>query len=171
VITIGTFTRKTEPHQKWVSSAPPATGPMPTPSAETPAQTPMARARELFETERLRDVVVAADRETFHLFFGGVACGQEHDGHVVAVGPQPLHDREAVAVGEHDVEDHEIGAERGRGFQGVGAGARDLDCESLVAQRGRHEVGDVRLVVDNEDSCISHRFMLAPELVRRLCTP
>ncbi len=47
MITIGTFTRKTEPHQKWVSSAPPATGPMPTPSAETPAQTPMARARSL----------------------------------------------------------------------------------------------------------------------------
>ena len=48
-MTIGTFTRNTEPHQKCVSSAPPATGPMPTPSAETPAQIPMARARSLGE--------------------------------------------------------------------------------------------------------------------------
>ena len=49
MITIGTFTRNTEPHQKCVSSAPPATGPIPTPSAETPAHTPIARARSLGE--------------------------------------------------------------------------------------------------------------------------
>ena len=126
---------------------------------------------ELFEAERLGDVVVAADRETLDLLLGRVARGEEHDRHVVPVGPQPLHDREAVAVGEHDVEHHEIGPERGRGLQCVGAGARDLDGESLVAQGGRDEVGDVRLVVDDEDSCISHLFMVAPELVRMLCTP
>src|SRR5471030_826400 len=43
------FTRNTEPHQKWVSNAPPATGPMPTPSAETPAHTPIATARSFGE--------------------------------------------------------------------------------------------------------------------------
>ena len=44
-MTIGTFTRKTEPHQKWASSMPPLIGPMPMPSADTPAQMPMAVPR------------------------------------------------------------------------------------------------------------------------------
>src|SRR5947199_10655498 len=37
-ITTGTLTRNTEPHQKWVSSQPPTTGPIPMPSPDTPAQ-------------------------------------------------------------------------------------------------------------------------------------
>ena len=37
-ITTGTFTRKTEPHQKWSSSQPPTTGPIAMPRPETPAQ-------------------------------------------------------------------------------------------------------------------------------------
>ena len=59
MITIGTFTRNTEPHQKCVSNAPPATGPMPTPSADTPAQMPMAFARSAGERktfERIESV-------------------------------------------------------------------------------------------------------------------
>ena len=44
-ITIGTLTRKTDPHQKWASRMPPLIGPMPMPSADTPAQMPMARPR------------------------------------------------------------------------------------------------------------------------------
>ena len=89
----------------------------------------------------------------------------------MTVGAQALHDREAVAVGEHDVEDHEVGAECRRRLQGVGAGAGHLDVEAFVAQGGRDEVGDVRLVVDDEDSCISHLFMVAPMFVRMLCAP
>ena len=44
-ITIGTFTRKIEPHQKCSSRNPPASGPMATPRPDTPAQIAMARAR------------------------------------------------------------------------------------------------------------------------------
>ena len=112
---------------------------------------------ELLEAERLGDVVVAADREALDLLLGGVARGQEHDRHVVPVGAQPLHDREAVAVGEHDVEHDEVGAERLGRPQGVGAGAGDLDVEAFVAQGGRDEIGDVRLVVDDEDSVSATR--------------
>ena len=89
----------------------------------------------------------------------------------MAVGAQSLHDREAVAVGEHDVEHHEVGAERRRRLQRVGAGAGDLDVEAFVAQGGRDEVGDVRLVVDDEDSCISHGYMVASRVVGMLCAP
>ena len=44
-ITTGTFTRKTEPHQKWLSSQPPTIGPIAMPRPETPAQMPIARPR------------------------------------------------------------------------------------------------------------------------------
>ena len=89
----------------------------------------------------------------------------------MTVGAQPLHDREPVAVGEHDVEHHEVGAECRRRLQGVGAGAGDLDVEAFVAQGGRDQVGDVRLVVDDEDSCISHLFMVAPWLCECCARP
>src|ERR1035438_5048680 len=45
--TIGTLTRKTEPHQKFASSKPPAIGPIAMPRPMVPAQAPMARARSV----------------------------------------------------------------------------------------------------------------------------
>ena len=44
-ITTGTFTRNTEPHQKWLSNHPPTIGPIAMPRPETPAQMPIARPR------------------------------------------------------------------------------------------------------------------------------
>ena len=41
----GTLIRKTEPHQKFSSSAPPTTGPIATARPTAPAQTPMALPR------------------------------------------------------------------------------------------------------------------------------
>ena len=41
----GTLIRKTEPHQKCVSSRPPSTGPIATPMPTAEVQMPMARAR------------------------------------------------------------------------------------------------------------------------------
>jgi hypothetical protein len=41
----GTFSRNTEPHQKWASSSPPTTGPIATPMPTAMAQMPMARGR------------------------------------------------------------------------------------------------------------------------------
>src|ERR1700682_6091803 len=45
MITTGTLTRNTDPHQKWLSRNPPVTGPRPMPRADTPAQMPMALPR------------------------------------------------------------------------------------------------------------------------------
>lgn len=42
---IGTFTRNTDPHQKWLKSQPPAIGPAATPNPVVPDQMPIARAR------------------------------------------------------------------------------------------------------------------------------
>src|SRR5262245_4442590 len=44
-ITTGTFTRNTDPHQKWLSSQPPTIGPIAMPRPDTPAQIPIARPR------------------------------------------------------------------------------------------------------------------------------
>ena len=44
-MTTGTFTRKTEPHQKCSSSHPPTIGPIAMPRPDTPAQIPIARPR------------------------------------------------------------------------------------------------------------------------------
>src|SRR3954451_4636225 len=44
-ITTGTFTKKTEPHQKLARSQPPTIGPVAIPRPDTPAQMPIARPR------------------------------------------------------------------------------------------------------------------------------
>ncbi len=55
---MGTLTRKTDPHQKCESRIPPVIGPRPTPSADTPAHTPMALARSTGS----RNTLVMIDR-------------------------------------------------------------------------------------------------------------
>jgi len=123
---------------------------------------------ELLQAERLGHVVVAADGEAFDLLLRRVACGQEHDRHVMAVGAEPLDHREAVAVGEHDIEHHEVGAERLRRPERFGAIARDLHAEPLVPEGGRDEIRYVGFVVDNEDAGISHTRMMAYQPVCKL---
>ena len=44
-VQIGTLTRNTDPQEKCSSSSPPPSGPTTIPSPDTPAHTPMARAR------------------------------------------------------------------------------------------------------------------------------
>ena len=78
------------------------------------------------------------------------------------VGPQTLHDREAIAVGEHHVEHDEIGSEGLRGAERLGAVAGDLDVETFVPQGGCYEIGDVYFVVNYENSGVSHVRMVAP---------
>ena len=53
ITTTGTFTRKTDPHQKWARRSPPTAGPSALPSALTAAQIPMARPRSLGSVKRL----------------------------------------------------------------------------------------------------------------------
>ena len=65
-----------------------------------------------------------------------------------------LKELEPVAIGEHDVEHEQVGPERRRFPDRVAAGSRDRDFETFVAQRGGDEIGDVRLVVHDEDPCV-----------------
>ncbi len=57
--TIGTLTKKIDPHQNFDNRSPPAMGPMAIPSPIVPAQTPMARA--LSPGSRKMSLMIASD--------------------------------------------------------------------------------------------------------------
>ena len=57
--TIGTLTKKIDPHQNLESSSPPAMGPMAIPSPMVPPQTPMARPRSA--GSRKMSLMIASD--------------------------------------------------------------------------------------------------------------
>ena len=105
---------------------------------------------DLFEAERLGDVVVAAGGEPRDAVAHGILRGEEQHGHVVARLAQPLQHRHAVEVGHHDVEHHRVGLELARGLQGLEPRAGGADVPALHAQRHRQQVGEHLLVVDDE---------------------
>ena len=65
---------------------------------------------------------------------------------------QPAGHLEAVEVGQHHVEHDEVGAAALDRVQRGAAGRRPLDVEAVVAEPHRHQLGDVLLVVDDEDA-------------------
>jgi hypothetical protein len=64
--------------------------------------------RELLQSERLGDVVVAADGEAGDLVLRGVLRGQEDHRDPVPVPAQPPDDLEPIHVGQHHVEDDQV---------------------------------------------------------------
>jgi hypothetical protein len=65
--------------------------------------------------------------------------------------PQPADDAEPVQSRHHHVEDQQIGAEGLRERQRLLAVRGGGDLEPGVAQAGRQQLADVRLVVDDEE--------------------
>ena len=62
-------------------------------------------------------------------------------------------DLEAVDVGEHDVEHDQGRAETTASLPGLATPCvRDVGLEALVAQRHARQLGDARLVVDDQDA-------------------
>jgi len=128
----------------------------------------------LLEAERLRHVVVAAQRQAPHRLLGAVSRGEEQHRRVVALAPQPPAHLETVDVGQHDVEQQEVRRVRAHGRQGAAPVTGHLDGEAEVAQRGAQEEPDVLLVVDDEDpgrrrvGGRGHGPSMPPEPVKRL---
>ena len=114
---------------------------------------------DLFEAERLRHVVVAAQGQPGDLVLQGVAGGQEQCRGVDAVGAQPAQHPEAVHAGHHHVEDHRVRPGFARPVQGLGAVGGGVDLESLELEAHREQFDDVGLVVDDEDASL--RFGVA----------
>ena len=75
-----------------------------------PTQDGAHTCHELFHAEGFGDVVVAQG-QAFDLVLRGVACGEEDDGYLVTLQPQPSADLVAVDVGQHHVEHDEVGPE------------------------------------------------------------
>ena len=107
---------------------------------------------DLLEAERLRDVVVPAEREPVDLVLGGVARRQEQHADLAAVLADPSTDLPAVEVREHHVEHEQIRIELARQLQRLPSGACRAYVEPDEAQAGGQEVSDVGLVVDDEQS-------------------
>jgi hypothetical protein len=66
------------------------------------------------------------------------------------LGAEALRDVEALHVGQHHVEDDEVRVEGRHGGDGLCPVPRRLHGEALELQGHRHDVHDVRLVVDDE---------------------
>ena len=107
---------------------------------------------DLLEAERLRDVVVAAEREPSHLLLGAVAGREEQDRHPHAVGTEAPAHLEAVEVGEHHVEHDEVGLVVGDGSERLPAVRGQDDVEPEVTEGGVEQEADVVLVVGDEDA-------------------
>lgn len=105
---------------------------------------------DLVEAERFGDVVVPADRQALDLVVDAVAGRNEHDRHMATGVSDLAGDGEAVHVRQHDVEDHEVGMLRGRLVQGVGTGGSGEHLEPGEPQRGREQLTDVGLVLDDQ---------------------
>ena len=103
----------------------------------------------LFEAERLRDIVIAAERQTGDLVLQRIARGQEQGGGLDAVGAQPAEQPEPVHPGHHHVEDDRVRTDLTRLVQGGGAVGRGVDLESLELQTHGEQLDDVGLVVDH----------------------
>lgn len=107
---------------------------------------------DLLQAEGLGDVVVAARRDARDTVLHRVPRGEEEHAHVGLHGMQGAQHRETVGVREHHVQDdgvrHQLPglSERGRSVPGR------ADLPALVAQGTGEHLGEVGVVVDDEDA-------------------
>ena len=104
----------------------------------------------LFEAERLGHIVVPAGGQATHAVDHRVAGGEEEDGRVAAVGPEPDQRVEAVHAGHHHVQHHHIRAERAGQVHGAGPVVGGCHLESLERQAHLEEFHDPGLVVAHQ---------------------
>ena len=116
-----------------------------------PHQGPQPRD-DLLEAERLGDVVVAAGGQPGDPVLDGVAGGQEQHGHVRVVARIRRSTSRPSKSGQHHVERDGVGLELAGGPDGGHAGAGGADLPALVAQGHAQQLGEVLLVVDDEDA-------------------
>ena len=73
-------------------------------------------------------------------------------GHLLALVAQAPADLVAVEVGQHHVEHDEVGPEGAHLLERLRSRGGHADLIALEGQRGREQLGDVRLVVDDQDA-------------------
>src|SRR4051794_17882297 len=141
-------------------------------AARRPAAQQRAQAgQQLLALEGLEQVVVGARVQALDARLQRVAGGEHEDRHVVGLA-QPAGHVHAVELGQPEVEDDEVGHEvvgRAEGRLAVGGDARLV---ALEAQRALQDLGDVLVVLDDEDArlpfvAVDHTAMVRATLKAR----
>lgn len=103
---------------------------------------------QLFDVERLGEIIVGPEVEAVEAFVEGAAGGDEHDGDAHALGAELAKDAQAVAPGEHDIEDDGVVTARGREGETVVAIVGVIDDEAARGQALGHEPGKLGVIFD-----------------------
>ena len=109
---------------------------------------------DLFQAERLGDVVVAAEGQPGDLVLQRITGGKEQRGRVDAVGAQSAQHPETVHTGHHHVEDHRVRLDFAGQIERRCAISRGVDLEALKFEADRQQFDDGVLVVDDENPCL-----------------
>ena len=106
---------------------------------------------KLVQTERLGDVVIPADRQPRDLVLDRVPGSQEDHRHPDILRTHPTHDLQTVYIRHRHVKDHQLRLELANSSQRPPTVVSAADVEPLVPQPERHQLSDVRLVIDDQN--------------------
>ena len=95
---------------------------------------------EFVDIERLRDVVVAAERQTANFVCTGVSCGEKDRRRVETFSVEPCLNLKAIDPGQLDIQQHEIRTIRSNCGDGRFAGCHGRNLEALVSQDRRDQI-------------------------------
>ena len=145
------------------------------------AACPVAASEEALDTrqqhgqvEGLGQVVVGPRFQAVHDVGGQALRGQHQDGNEVAGLARAIGDREAVDAGQHDVEDHEVvanGRPRGEARERLRAVAHHVDLVPFELEVELHALGEVLLVLDDEQPSHGRAKADRRRADRRRCLP
>src|SRR5436190_5147967 len=119
---------------------------------------------ELFDLERLGDVVVSSQRKSAQLV-GFLTTSREDDHAAASTLPEPAEHLEPRTVGQHDVQNHESRQELLAGDQGLVSGGNASDVEPVDRQVVEQQPSDARIIFDDQDA-LTHKDGLAGHPVR-----
>ncbi len=122
-----------------------------------------ANARnELAAAERLGQIIVGAHFQSDHPI-DLVALGGEHDDRNIGIRAQRTAQRQPVLVRQHQVEQDEVDPRIGQHLAHGLAVAGGTDTKAFPAERARHQIAHLAMVVDDQDV---RAAIHAPNLVR-----
>src|SRR5262245_8362400 len=106
---------------------------------------------QLIEIEGFGEIIVGADAQAFDLVLERVHGGQHQNGRVIALQAQALTDVIAVHVGQHQIQHDHVELSGLGEIDPLGSGGGDGDAVIFGAEPAIDEVGDPRLVFDQQD--------------------
>ena len=119
---------------------------------------------ELCERERFGQIVVAARLQAAHAVVDGALRAEDEHRRSHAARAQAIDERQAVECRQHDVDNRGVVRMARRHFESAIAIRGDIDNEAGFGQALLHEIGNRRVVFDEEDP---HRRFIAWRRVAR----